>query len=361
VALQNEERHFGVLAAESESVVMLFCSSMRLTPSFICKALLLLLMAVVWWVLRVVPVASAASEKTPAFQTTLAASGPEARGTGSAEAASQDGLAQASANRIQMLDAADLLRELGGLNTLELGSNGGQLLIRRLASESPSQAVEFITRVTDAAARLALLQSTMLSWSEKDMDGVLKWVWSLPQGNERDQLLLKLAAELKRENPTAAIELVASLPASPGADEVAIGAAAQWAVTDPLAALAWALEIPESSLREQALAQIALSWSERDPLAAAAMAVAELSPGRLQEDAALGIVQRWVQTDAHGAAEWVRSFGPGPLADAALESLLPIWSSRDAEMARAWIRGLPRGAFRNQALSVYTAMGALGG
>jgi len=176
----------------------------------------------------------------------------------------------------------------------------------------------------------------------------------LPATNERDRALLDSIYEIARTKPVEALTwAMENAPATTAGDELIAHTAVQWAATDPQAASRWAEKVPDEELRAQLLTGIATAWGESDSLAAAELALRTLPAGRQQDDAVVGIVQRWVQTEPEAAATWVLDFPAGSLRETALENLVKIWADQDLPQATRWLTGLATGASRDQAVAVY--------
>ena len=140
----------------------------------------------------------------------------------------------------------------------------------------------------------------------------------LVEGNE---VLRQVAYEAARAEPLVAIGIASELPTSPDTSALIQHAVLQWASISPTEAALWANEIADEALRERLLSHVATVWSERDPLAAASWALADIAPGRAQDDAVIGIVQRWVQIDPTAATDWVATFPEGALRETAYECI----------------------------------------
>ena len=92
-----------------------------------------------------------------------------------------------------------------------------------------------------------------------------------------------------------------------------------------MAAAVSAGQIADATLRERVTSVIATVWSSNDPVAAAQFAVLLLAPGKPQNDAVIGIVQRWVQKDPKAAEKWVTAFPKGVLRETAVENMIQQW------------------------------------
>jgi len=257
------------------------------------------------------------------------------------------------ASRVDGLGGAAVWRDLQSLSPAELRGDPGRLLMRQWGKVSPRNAVTWAGNLSDPPLRDEMIAAASLGWAESDLDEALDWVLTLPQGEARNKLLIKLGHELVRTNPEDVINLAEALPQTLERDHMMTRAAAEWAVTNGSAALTWARQVAEPDLREQTLASVAVALSEQDPEAAANVVTNELTPGRLQDDAVVSIVQRWVQNKPEGAAAWVSNFSDGPLVNASVEHLVKIWSLTDAPQVQKWILRLPAGFLREQAFSVY--------
>lgn len=130
-------------------------------------------------------------------------------------------------------------------------------------------------------------------------------------------------------------------------------ATAQWAAVAPADAAKWAEQIADESLRNQSLISVATSWAVTDPGAAASLALKDIPVGREQQDAVVGIVERWTQIDPAGASEWVGRFNVGTLRDTAVENLVSLWTDKDPSAVEHWLKGLPTGSFRDTAIGTY--------
>jgi len=163
------------------------------------------------------------------------------------------------------------------------------------------------------------------------------------------------AYEAGRSAPLEALRLAMDLAPGDERAELISRTTREWAATAPKAAAAWATKIEECNLRERALTGIATAMSESDPKAAALLVNDALPPGRAQEDAVVGIVQRWAQQAPEQAAAWVAEFPAGPLRDAAVDNLVKLWADQDAQQTATWLNGLGAGPERDRALEAYVS------
>jgi len=198
-------------------------------------------------------------------------------------------------------------------------------LVREWAESDAKAAAAWAEHLPPGGARQESINGVAIIWSNQDLDGAIRWTWQLPAGEERDGALASVAYEAARTEPATALALAAELPATPERDTLVQHAALQWAAGSPVEAALWARQLPDETLRERVLSNIATAWGEADPVVASQFAVLGLAPGRTQDDAVIGIVQRWVQKNPEAAAKWVSGFPEGALAETASENVLQLW------------------------------------
>ncbi|MCD6052789.1 MAG: hypothetical protein K0Q55_4211 [Verrucomicrobia bacterium] len=194
-------------------------------------------------------------------------------------------------------------------------------LLRRWSSNDPAQAAPWIAQMPAGDTRQEAINSVVTEWAHRDLAKAAQWARELTTENDRHSALLMAAYEAIRNVPQDALALARELPANGARDELITHACSEWALTSPDAAAAWAKQITNDGLRQRTLAAIATSWSNHDPLSAASLAVQSITPNRTQDDALIGIVQRWVQQEPEATLAWVSQFPEGPLRDTALENV----------------------------------------
>jgi hypothetical protein len=226
-------------------------------------------------------------------------------------------------------------------------------LIRRWAGIDPHAAADWVSQTPMGSERQEAIEDVAIIWANQNLLDAAGWVRQLPGAAERNGGVLSVAYEAARTEPVAALELAMELPAGESRDNLITHAASQWVATYPEAALEWVKQIPDGHLHERVLAAITTIWGEADPIVAATLAVTELSPGKPQDDAVVGVVQRWVQKKPEDAAAWVIGFPQGTLRDTALEELVKLWTDQDVRAAGLWLNGVADNSARDVGLSAY--------
>jgi hypothetical protein len=226
-------------------------------------------------------------------------------------------------------------------------------LIRRWAGIDPSAAAEWVSQIPMGSERQEAIEGVAIVWANRNLLDAAGWVRHLSDAAERNGGALSVAYEAARTDPVAALELAIEVPAGESRDNLVTHAASQWAVKNPAAALEWAKQISDRDLHERVLTAITTVWGEADPIAAATLAVQELIPGKQQDDAVVGIVQRWVQKKPQEAAAWVLKFPEGTLRDTALEELVKLWTDQDVKAAGLWLNGVADSSARDVGVGAY--------
>ena len=262
------------------------------------------------------------------------------------------------ANLAQEIAAADLPEVVEFLNEEKATKLGRALelrLLRQWAGNDPQAAANWVSRIpTEGSARPHAINAVASVWANQDLAGATAWVNQLPE-DDRPGGLLSVAYEAARTEPTAALNLAAGLPAGQSQEDLVVHAARQWASQDPKGAADWAGQITEEGLRDRVLGAVATEWGERDPAAAATLAIKSMAPGKPQDDAVVGIVQRWVQKEPAEAAAWVTAFPEGPLQDAAMKNLLHLWADQNWQQPGAWLATLEAGPGRDTGIGAYVS------
>lgn len=237
----------------------------------------------------------------------------------------------------------DLPRALAFLERQEVSDLTQSLevqLLRRWAEASPLAAATWVGNHASEVNRRDEIRAVAIVWADQSLPEALAWVRQLPESAERNTALIALAYEAARSAPMEAFQMAAELPDGGVREDLIRHTANQWADLNPQEAVAWASKVEDETLRQQLLAGITTAWADKEPVAAASAAADLLPPGRVQDDAVVGIVQRWVQTEPAQAAAWAVSFPTGPLQETAVEEVVKLWADQDPVRTSAWINQL---------------------
>jgi hypothetical protein len=260
---------------------------------------------------------------------------------------------QSLVNDLRVADISTVLDSLREGTSSHLRSELRALLVRRWTENDAPTAAAWVAQNLTGTERAAALNSVATVWAGQDFPAAENWARQLPDAEERSAVMLALAYEMNRENPNAALALAAELPESQNRDEFIVQSAGSWGALAFKESIEWAGQIPDESLRHRVLGAVAAAVAESDPSAAAKLAVESLPAGREQDDAIVGIVQRWVQKSPEQAAAWVAAFPDGNLRATALEALVKLWADKDLVGAGAWVDTLTSRASRDTAVAAY--------
>lgn len=231
-------------------------------------------------------------------------------------------------------------------------------LVRRWAEADAKAAAGWVTENLTGTVREESIDGVAIVWANQDLAGAVAWAKQLPE-DDRASGLLNVAYEAARTQPITAINLAVELPVGQSQEDVIVHAVRQWASQDAKSAADWAKTITEDVVRNKVLAAVAAEWGASDPAAAATLAVNSVAPGKPQDDAVVGIVQRWVQIQPDEAAAWVTAFPEGPLRDTAMEEVVKLWADQDLQQPAKWLAGLEAGPGRDSAIGAYVGKVAI--
>lgn len=261
---------------------------------------------------------------------------------------------------VPLVDVPHLLNELarGEVTPERLGLS--RQLVRRWAEHDSAAAAAWAARLPDGEFAQSMVGQAAIGWANADLTGASAWARALPDGEARTTALSKIGFEAIRTAPVEALRIASDLPSSAERNHLALQGAREWAVSDPQAAADWIGGMADGPLRDKLLGAIAADYAERDPVAAAHLALDTLPPGRTQNNAVVGIVQRWVQTDPEQAAQWVSEFPESALRRDAAQNLVALWGRQDIAAVGHWLSEQPPGPSRDTAVSTYVSQLALG-
>jgi hypothetical protein len=232
---------------------------------------------------------------------------------------------------IAWADLPATLEYLQSQGSSELNADLTARLVRRWAEGNSAAAADWVSRLPEGALRQTAVSQVAVAWASQDLKSAMDWARQLPEGAERDNGLQSVAYEAARAEPREALNLAREMSASGQRDDLVLHAVRQWTAEEPEAAAQWAGQIADAAMQERVLSAVATEWGETDPVAAATLAIQGIAPGRAQDDAVIGIVQRWVQRQPRLAAAWVQQFPAGELRQLALETVVKLWPEKNPQ------------------------------
>lgn len=169
------------------------------------------------------------------------------------------------------------------------------------------------------------LRALVRAWAKVHPDAAIEWARQLPEW-QRPRTLENVCMDVASTSPLKALEAINALQIS--SEGIVENIAHTWASKDQAAAIQWAKELPDGEQRDQIFLRIASVQSESDPKKAVDLILAEIQPGTNQEEAAMTIVHQWALKDFAGAREWVNTFPLSPFRTRAFAELDGIAAAR---------------------------------
>ena len=161
-------------------------------------------------------------------------------------------------------------------------------------------------------------------WARNYPSDALAWLQNAPDSTQRVAIAEIVCPQLAQTNAVAAVKLAENClgEGTNNAAQYLLGTVAQiWAEQDLKSATAWALAKPDGEQRDLLLQHIAFAESKTDPVEAARLVAEQMSPGSVQNEAAVTVVYQWAQQDAKAALAWAESFPAGDLRDRAINEV----------------------------------------
>lgn len=144
-------------------------------------------------------------------------------------------------------------------------------------------------------------------WARENLEDARAWLISAEPGSGRDTIAEMVCAKVAESNPAEAVELCEQYAGS--CSNLLENLVQQWSEHDENSARTYALSKPAGNERDRLLSRVAFVQSRSDPRSAAKLVVEEMSPGNLQDEAALSVLQQWKSQDPTGAVAWAKLFG----------------------------------------------------
>lgn len=178
--------------------------------------------------------------------------------------------------------------------------------------------------VTSAPLELPEDPEEIRGWARQNPEEALTWLPSAPAGETRDIVAEIVCARVAESNPSKAVSLAESY--SGGCSNLLENLVHQWAERDELAATAYAMQKPSGEERDRLLSRVAFTRAKENPLDAAKLVAEWISPGEVQNEAAISVLHQWALRDPKAALAWAQLFREESLRDRALNELWNIFS-----------------------------------
>jgi hypothetical protein len=160
-------------------------------------------------------------------------------------------------------------------------------------------------------------------WAKRDPNAAGDWALNQPDGDRRVEMLEELCLQVGEDgDPARAVTLADNLHLI-GHGTLA-NLEQQWAQKDLPTAREWAVAQPAGDEKNELLERVAYVWASADPEDAARLVVDKISPGSAQTEAAISVLHQWALRDFDGAKAWVELFPDGEIRQRAMNELAGV-------------------------------------
>lgn len=161
-------------------------------------------------------------------------------------------------------------------------------------------------------------------WARKFPAAALAWTQNATNGPQRDAIAEIVCPQLALTNPVAAVILAGNCLDSATNDVVnnlLDNLAQTWAGQNEEDAYAWASDMPPGEERDRVLERITVVQAHSNPQTAAQWVAEQITPGEIQNEAAISVLYQWSQQDAAAALAWAQAFPVGDFRDRAIKEV----------------------------------------
>lgn len=157
-------------------------------------------------------------------------------------------------------------------------------------------------------------------WVKKDPGAAWDWALKQPDNDRRVELLEAMCYEIAQDgDPARAVTLADNLRLADHGTLANLEQ--QWAEKDLTAACEWAVAKPAGDEKNELLERVAYVWASADPENAAQLVVEKMSPGNAQTEAVISVLHQWASRDFKGAMAWAELFPDGQIRQRAMNEL----------------------------------------
>ena len=192
-----------------------------------------------------------------------------------------------------------------------------ETLLAELVRSRPEAAARFAESLEAGVMREEALRQVAQRWTAQDPAAAERWAMQLGDPSERASALSDLCFQIAQTNAAQALIKAEQYGLSTAPGSVLENLVQQWAVQDFYSAVNWTVQQPEGEQRDQMLARLAFVQSASAPSEAVKLVVDQIPPGPIQTEAAISVLHQWAVHDLAGARSWVNLFPAGPVRDRA--------------------------------------------
>jgi hypothetical protein len=157
-------------------------------------------------------------------------------------------------------------------------------------------------------------------WARQFPEEALAWLRTAAAGVARDTVAEMICAHVAESDPAEAVSLAERYAG--GCSNLLENLVHQWADRDEPAARAYAMNQPPGAERDRLLSRVAFTRAKENPADAARLVAEWISPGAVQDEAAISVLHQWALRDADAALAWAQLFPDETLRDRALSEVV---------------------------------------
>jgi hypothetical protein len=194
-------------------------------------------------------------------------------------------------------------------------------LLAALVQTDPLAAARFAETNNLGDTHNLILHRVAQLWAATDAAAALNWAATLSDAGERDAILTDVCLEVAATDPAEAVKTRSQFLTDTNPNSGLEALAQRWAEKDFPAALEWALTRAAGEQRDQLIARLAFIQSQTSPIEAGTLAVQNIPPGEAQTEAVMAVLHQWGLRDLPAAQQWVAQFPDGDLRTRAINEL----------------------------------------
>lgn len=190
-------------------------------------------------------------------------------------------------------------------------------LLTQWVQQDPAGAGRFARSLPTGEWRQTVVRQVAQDWALQDGSGAEKWAARLPEVGERNLAETNICFQVVQTDPRQALEIAERNGLLAGPGEIKENLVQQWAESNPSEAAAWIDQQPAGDQRDQMVGRLAYVRSQTEPVAAANLIMEQIPTGPIQDEAVITVLHQWGMRDIASATAWVNRFPSGALRDRA--------------------------------------------
>jgi hypothetical protein len=221
---------------------------------------------------------------------------------------------------------SDLLREaLASTDPQERAGALRRFLPAWVQSDAPG-AARFAEGSSPGPGRDEALRIVAQIWGQTNPEAAARWAAMLPDETDRHAVLGAVCLGLAVNDPAQGVHLASTLGLRD--DGVLENLTQQWAAKDISGAQGWVLQQKSGEERDQLVERIAFIRSQTDPAGAVNLISSGIVTGDVQLETIITVVHQWALRDDAAVTSWVAQLPLGEIRDRALNEIQGVETSR---------------------------------